>query len=131
MYNTWACYGFGLVLSDEDEIRQILKVNYPDKEEEIEDWDIYDMHEYFNQGSIADADCGDVDIRLVDDNEETIANISPDYALCLYAKHQPTATKAAYKNLDEYVEELKAMMKWPDDFDFKKHIGYFSWVDFG
>ena len=46
--------------------------------------------------------------------------------LVIWAKYQPDAFKQAYVDLDGLIREMQQEFRFPENFDWKAHVGYFS-----
>lgn len=112
-------YGFGLVLTG-DAIEEFVKLQT--------NGEIDDPYEYLEE-----AEEKGHDVRFYDDENEgsfvTYLNKETkehEAMLVVWAEKQPDAFKAAYADLDEFVEELKKEFVFPENFDFADHVGYFQ-----
>lgn len=118
-WHTWPVYGFGLIITDEREIEEFLKCN--DAEETM-----YDFVNERNGTLMTSDECDSMSMSSIEDDSAYEEN--PYYAICFWTKRAPSVVNAPYESYEEIVEEFRSRedIRFPDDFDLRKHLGYFS-----
>lgn len=120
--HTWPVYGFGIVVTDADEMQEIAELNGFENPCELADIGGF----YFCMD-----DCDGINVVYTADEKEWHDG-EYDCMLAFYAEKQPKAFSTAYANAEAVVEEFKnGEVKFPDDFDFDAHIAHFSCAQCG
>lgn len=125
----FAIYGTGLALTDCKDIEYFNKKF--DEKYDCQSESLYDLLENVNNSDFPH----EMNVASGDFN---ILTLKKDYVYAedtvfFYSKKQPSLFNKAYENEDELINEFKDAFKdlLPEDFDWKKHIGYADWVEFG
>lgn len=127
-----AFYDYGLILSTEI-LKKVAEKLTKKEHTESDPYTIEDTAEYFDDclSSVSDftGNAFRIDAKGNADEDEDTIYYSDDSVYYVPFKKEPTLLKAAYKNIDEIVDELKSSniaQYLPDDFDYKEHLYFIN-----
>ena len=123
-YTSYSVHGFGLILYEPEVAQKIAELNgYPDVYELATD----------REGRVVDDWSAGATYKLIDErgNDTFTREFEEAPCVCFHSVRQPKILTPAYSSLEEIEKEFKARLKFPDDFDIKAHLGYFSLVEGG
>lgn len=127
-----AFYDYGLILSTKI-LKKIAEKLTEKEHTENDPYTIEDTAEYFDNclSSVSDftGNAFKIDAQGNADEDEDTIYYSDDSIYYVPFKKEPTLLKAAYKNIDEIVDELKSSniaQYLPDDFDYKEHLYFIN-----
>ena len=123
-YTSYPVYGFGLILNEPEVAQKIAELNgYPDVYEFATD----------REGRVIDDWTSGATYKLIDEkgNDTFTREFEENPCICFHSVRQPKILTPAYSSLEEIEKEFKSRLKFPDDFNIKAHLGYFSLVEGG
>lgn len=122
--NYYPIYGFGLIIPDYDTAKKIASLNgYSDSDGNNDRL----MEFICDHGVLLDEETYNPSTEYLDG---TMPDDTTDFVVCLDAK-QPDPFKNVYESHDEVADEFRKQFRFPDGFDVKRHIGWFSGVMHG
>ena len=122
MHN-FAEYGFGVVLTGTS-IEEFLRLNTDEKDPIEYCWSDEAENKEHDIRYYGDDFDGRVFVALDEHSEKYFL----EDMLVIWAKYQPDAFKQAYVDLDGLIREMQQEFRFPENFDWKAHAGYFSCV---
>lgn len=123
----YACYGTGLIIADED--ADVFLSKYASKFNEDEDFTFCDLYERSDlKHQIVYVDETDITLHNLNDDEENF-----DSAIIIATLKFASLFEAAYSSKEELIEEFKSDLGdlLPEDFDYEKYVGEYSYTEWG